>query len=132
MSEEKKDKNPRKTAKVALETAKTNLKTFMKANKLKEDSEPTDKKVKKEWAGLQAEVKTAKEALKALKGSSGRRTTYEYPKDMTDPKDRKRYRAKMRAEAKKGEKAAKKADKAEKPAKTEKSDKKEKKAKKED
>lgn len=124
MGEEKKEASPKKAAKAKLEEAKTELKTFMKENKLKEDSEPTDKKVIKGWKAAKAAVTEARAALKALKGESGRRTTYEYPKDMTDAKERKKFRAAQRAAKKKGEKAATKAEKTEK--KAEKSDKKKK------
>ncbi len=95
----------KKDAKVALETAKTSLKEFMAKHKLKEDSDPTDKAVKKEYAALRQAVKDAKATLKSAKGSkggaSGRNTTYDYPADMTDPKERKRFRAKQRAAANK-------------------------------
>lgn len=95
----------KKDAKVALETSKTALKEFMAKHKLKEDSDPTDKAVKKEYAALRQAVKDAKATLKSAKGSkggaSGRNTTYDYPADMTDPKERKRFRAKQRAAANK-------------------------------
>jgi hypothetical protein len=108
----------KKEAKANLETAKTNLQTFMTENKLKEDSEPTDEKVAKKLKRLRIGVKDAKAALKALKGgASGRATQYEYPAGMTDAKEKKKFRTQQRAAKKKAEKGdapakEKKADKA--------------------
>jgi len=96
--------------KALLDEAKTELKSFMKENSLKEDSEPTDKKIAKQFRALQEAVVAARKVFKASKASAGRKSTYDYPADVTDAKAKKKYRTKMRAEAAKaakGEKPAK-------------------------
>ncbi len=98
-------------AKATYEAAKAELKAFMKENKIKEDTEVSDKKIRKAYEALQAKVDETKAAWKKEKGSSsGRRTQYEYPADVKTKEEKKKYRAAQRA-------AKKKAEKGEKPAK---------------
>ena len=107
MSEEKKEGPSKKEAKTALDAAKTAQREFMTENKIKEDTDPEtlEKPIRKKLKALQAEVAAARAAWKELKGAaSGRTSTYTYPDGMTDPKEKKRYRAKMRAEKNKAEK----------------------------
>lgn len=119
MSEEKKEGPSKKEAKAALEAAKTELKEIMSKNNIKEDTdlESLDKPVRKAYKAARAKVDELRAAWKALKGTaSGRTSTYNYPEGMTDAKEKKRFRAKQRAEAKraeKGEAAPKKKEKAE-------------------
>lgn len=102
---------------------------FVLKHKVKKDEEDKlDKKLQKELKELRSAYKAAKaetvaaeEVMKALKPASTRNAKYDYPADITTADEKKKYRAKMRAEAKKAdsgeksskkEKASKKEDKA--------------------
>lgn len=101
------------TAKATRNAANESMQEFLKENKLKkgDHSEHEDKKVAKEYKRIAASQKEARaafalaeEAAKALKPAKTRVTTYEYPKEITTPEDKKRYRAKMRTAAKQKDK----------------------------
>lgn len=112
-------------AREKLKAAKDERRAFEKENKLaKETDHSADEKHGKKWAKLnatvvaaQAEVDSAKEfmdANKPKKEKAGRASTYEYPKEVVTVADKKKYRAKMRADkkrAEKGEAAPEKKDK---------------------
>lgn len=113
-----------------LKAAKAELKAFRKENSIKPDETPTDEKILKKFNKLTATVEKAEEAhnkaleaAKELKPKTARPSKYEYPEGMTAA-EKKKFRAKARAEKKradnpKPEKPAKEA-KAEKEAKPEK------------
>ena len=103
---------------------KAELKAFRKENKLKGDKVPEDAKLAKAYEKLTAkeekstaEVNELKDLVKELKPVKERQTKYVYPEGM-DEAEKKKYRAKMRREAKAGEKPEKEA-KADKPSKKE-------------
>lgn len=89
------------------------LASFRKKNKLKKGAEPADEKLSKELKKLEAASQKGKELVeslnaeaKKLKPRKDRVTKYAYPEDCTTTADKKKFRAKMRAEerkAKKGE-----------------------------
>ena len=98
--------------KEALKAVKAEAKEFRKENKLRPDDTPTDEKLAKKLAKLTSAVEKAQkeyddavEAMKALKPKTVRQSKYEYPDGMT-AQEKKRFRAKSRAEARKAEKAA--------------------------
>lgn len=104
-----------------LRTAKAELKTFRKENKLKPDETPGEEKVAKKMAKLMSNVEKAEKALeeanamvKELKPAKSRVSSYDYPEGMTAA-EKKKYRAKMRREKKSAEKAAAKAEAGEAP-----------------
>ena len=107
-------------AQTELKSAKKDLVKFRKTNKLKADQTPEDEKLAKTMAKLQkaieakeAAVKEIKEEIKASKPARGFKTKYTYPtvvdedsgeeREMTAA-EKKKFRAKARAEAKKAEK----------------------------
>jgi hypothetical protein len=100
----------------ALKEAKNELREFMVENKIKKDKTPEDPKLAKKFEGLTKKVdaaktaaEQAKESVKELKPKKVRETKYEYPDGLTD-KEKKKFRAKMRREAKAGEKKEKGGD----------------------
>jgi hypothetical protein len=127
------------TAKEESAAAKQELRAFEKENKLEKGGDHSSNKkwskLNKAYTAKQAEVEEIREALKEVKGPRKERVSkYEYPAEAKTAADKKKWRAKMRAEAKraeKGDKPAKKKDKASKAEKSEKSEKKSKKEKKE-
>lgn len=97
-----------KNAKDALKAAKADLKAFRKENKIKPGEEPTDEKLTKKFNKLvkaveeaESELVKADTAIKELTPPKGRATTYTYPEDVVTAADKKKYRAKMRRDAKK-------------------------------
>lgn len=102
----------RDAAKVELNDARTALKAYLTDNKLKKNKDYSDDKVhgkeykqaKEAIAALEERLSSLNDQLKATKVTKPRNTKYEYPEGMTDPKERKAYRVKMRAEAKKAAK----------------------------
>lgn len=93
-----------------LRTAKAELKAFRKENKLKADEEPEDQKLAKQFNKLAKAVEAAEEAhttaaeeAKKLKPATTRVSKYEYPEGMT-AQEKKRFRAKARAAARKAAK----------------------------
>lgn len=134
------------STKEELGVAKTELRAFEKESKLAKDTDHSDDaKHGKRWSKLKATVTKkeeliakTREKLAALKPEKTERPSkYEYPKDVVTALDKKKHRAKLRAEAKRAEKEAaapkkdKKAKEGKKEEKTGKS-KKEKKAKEEE
>lgn len=117
--------DPKKEALSKLNEAKSALTAYLKKNKLKRsDDHSEDKKHGSKIAKLEKAIEKAQAAYEKLKApskkkdkgakkeSAGRRTKYDYPADIVSADDRKKYRQKMRAEAKaagKGEKKSKKA-----------------------
>lgn len=89
------------------------LASFRKKNKLKKGAEPADEKLSKELKKLEAASQKGKELVESLTAEAKkltprkeRVTKYAYPEDCTTSADKKKFRAKMRAEerkAKKGE-----------------------------
>tara|TARA_X000001382_G_scaffold113401_1_gene91173 strand:+ start:177 stop:656 length:480 start_codon:yes stop_codon:yes gene_type:complete len=89
------------------------LASFRKKNKLKKGAEPADEKLSKELKKLEAASQKGKELVESLTDEvkkltprKDRVTKYAYPEDCTTSADKKKFRAKMRAEerkAKKGE-----------------------------
>jgi hypothetical protein len=126
------------TFKEEVKSAKAALTDYYKANKLKRNEEhDADSKHGKKIAKLEKSVERntdklakAKEAAKSLKPKKERAVKYDYPADMT-PEEKKKYRAKMRSQAKKSDNP-KKAKKAKSEATPEKKKKKSKKSKNED
>lgn len=126
---------PANDAKGALKAAKSQLDKFCKKHGINPEKVPS--KYQEEFDRLQRAVdkatkgaKKGKEEKSAKKkdrevNGAGRNTKYTYPKGMDDPDERKKYRAKMRSEAKKAEGGSKK-EKIAKPSKEEKSPKKDK------
>jgi len=99
------------TAKEAYASEKEAIRDWKKENKIRRNKPIEDPKVQAELEKREAKVETlreamdaAKEAAKELKPRKERVTKYEYPDDCTTDKDKKKYRAKMRREAKKAEK----------------------------
>ena len=107
-------------AKNDLKDKKKEVVKFRKANKIKASETPEDNKLAKTLEKLKAAMESQeevvndlKEKAKAEKGTKGPRTKYDYPKikdeesgeerEMTAA-EKKKYRAKMRAEKKKAEK----------------------------
>jgi len=100
-----------------LEAAKTDLsekrealREFKTENKIKRNKPVEDPAIQKQLETHEGAVEKAREvvdaakaAAKELKPRKERVTKYEYPEDCTTDKDKKRYRAKMRREAKKAE-----------------------------
>lgn len=93
-----------------LRTAKGEFKEFRKENKLKADTEPEDPKLAKQYGKLSKAVEAAEEAYntaaeeaKKLKPAVTRASQYEYPEGMT-AQEKKRFRAKARAAARKAAK----------------------------
>lgn len=93
--------------KTNLSTLKTELRDFRKENGIKKGKVSDDKKIaaqvtKKEAVieKAQAEFDATKLEAKALKPQKDRVSKYEYPADCVTDKDKKRYRAKMRRDAK--------------------------------
>lgn len=110
-------------SKEALKEVRTALREFKSENKVKRGKDPEDAKVKKELEALEAKVEKARAALEAakegekeLRPRKERQVKYEYPDGMDD-KEKKRYRAKMRREAKQAEKGEDNEGSGEKPAK---------------
>lgn len=110
---------------LTLESAQEGYRKFLKINKLKESETPADAELAAKKAGWEkriAELKASQNgAAKKAKGGKEKKAAkttresqkYDYPKGMDDPKERKKYRAKMRAEAAGGgKKKAKKDEKA--------------------
>lgn len=102
------------TKKEELKEAKTALKDFRKENSLKEGEEPKEEKLAKKLARLVAAQDKAVEALdqareteKELRPKAERPSKYDYPEGLSNA-EKKKYRAKARAEAKR---ALKEADK---------------------
>ena len=113
--------------KEALKVAKAAARDFRKENKLRPDDVPEDQKLAEKLVKLAGKVEKAQkeydeaaEAAKALKPKAVRDSKYEYPAEMT-AQEKKRFRAKARAEVRKAAKAAEdpKAEKKEKKAKEE-------------
>jgi len=103
-----------KTTKENLKMAKAELRDFRKENNIKKDDVPEDEKLAKKLGklvskveALEAELAEADELAKGLKPkrSGGFAKKYEYPEGMTDDKEKKKYRAKMRRQNNKAEKA---------------------------
>lgn len=93
---------------------KAALTAYFKDNKLKRNDDHSDSKHGKKIAALEKKIERsreklekAKEAAKALKPKKERASKYNYPEGLT-AEERKKYRAKMRAQEKKGEAPAKK------------------------
>lgn len=104
------------TAKAEKKEALASLRSYCAENKLKQKVEPTEAKHQKKWKSLTEAYEKAKEMVEAaethakeLKPSGNRKTKYEYPDGVTTAEEKKKYRAKLRADAKKAEKAANKA-----------------------
>jgi len=94
--------------KAELAEAKTDLREFKKENKIKRNKPVEDEKIasqlEKKDKGVEAlrdKVEEAKTEAKELKPRKERVTKYTYPDDCVTDKDKKKYRAKMRREAKK-------------------------------
>lgn len=97
--------------------AKAAIKTFMKENKIKEGDE-ISKKLKPDYRilkdarkALETELETIQAHAKELRPARGFASKYEYPKNADgtemDAKQKKNFRAKARAAAKKGDEPAK-------------------------
>jgi hypothetical protein len=98
--------------KATLKTAKAEAREFRKENKLRPDDEPADEKVAKKLGKVNAAVEKAQKELdeamakaKELKPKTVRESQYDYPEGMT-AQEKKKFRAKARAEARRAEKAA--------------------------
>lgn len=115
--------------KTAVKEAKTALRAFRKENDINPEEEIKDEKLAKKYAKLatalekaETELAEVTEAAKALKPKVERPVKYEYPEGMT-ASEKKKFRTKARATAKKAakaeepaaEKPVKKAKKAEEP-----------------
>jgi hypothetical protein len=79
------------------------------------------KPLREAWLAAKEAEAEAESVMKGLKPQSARKTSYEYPADVVTAEDKKKFRAKARAAAKKGEKAADKPEKSGKSSKEEKS-----------
>lgn len=103
------------TAKEEYDTAKGELKAFMKENKLSKDEDHSEhEKHGKKYSKLKATADAAKKKVEAIdawlsdekpgkegkKGGAPREVKYEYPEGMTDA-EKKKFRAKARAAANK-------------------------------
>ncbi len=114
------------TAKTSVTEKRDEFYAFLKENKLKRNKDYSeDAKHGKKFSKFKTEIDKLvilrdgiKEQAKATKPkkAGGRASTYEYPADVTTPEEKKKYRTKMRAEAKKAEKAKEKAEAPEVPA----------------
>lgn len=113
-------KAAREEAKETLKSAKAAFRDFKKENGKTAD-EIEDKKLKKEFNKLEAAVTAAEEELDNLNAqckelrpapSGNFAAKYTYPEGMTDPKEKKKYRAKMRREANGAEEGEEKEEKA--------------------
>src|SRR5690606_8121133 len=99
------------TTKDELSVAKSELKEFLKSNKLssKEDHSEDPKhgkkyrKYKDLIAKKEQQIQDAKDWIRDNKPAVIRPTKYEYPEDCVTEKDKKKFRARMRAEAKRAE-----------------------------
>lgn len=102
------------------ETAKGELKAFLKENKLDSKADHSEhakhgkkyKKLQGTVEKLTKEIEEAKNWMESNKPEKkskggGTKTTYDYPADITSEADKKKYRAKMRAAKAKGETPAK-------------------------
>jgi hypothetical protein len=106
-------KSALESSKEELTVAKGELKTFEKTNGLEKGGDHSkNEKFGKKWQKIKDTV-TKKEKtvegiraeLAELKAEKAPRTVkYEYPKDVVSAEDKKKYRTKMRAAAKKAEK----------------------------
>lgn len=115
MSETKND--DMEAAKANHTEVKAAYKKFLKANDLKEGEDSDDPKIAKKLKTHLKAVKEAEAAIKAAKkagkpAKAERVSSYDYPADCVTAEDKKKFRTKARAAAKKGEKAAKKDAKA--------------------
>lgn len=97
-----------------LSELKQGLREWKKENKIKRNKPVEDEKLatqltKKEEVVTKAQeaYDTARDSAKELKPQKDRVSKYEYPADCITDKDKKRYRAKMRRDAKAGEKPEK-------------------------
>jgi len=97
-------------AKTKLGAEKEALREFKKENKIRRNKPVEDAAVAKKLEAAEAKVEKAREAFdaakevaKELKPRKERVTKYEYPEDCVTDKDKKKYRAKMRREAKKAD-----------------------------
>jgi len=97
-------------AKAKYAELKEELREFKKEHKVRRDKPVEDAKIaaqlEKKEAALEkalAASEEAKEVAKGLKPSKDRVSKYEYPEDCVSDKDKKRYRTKMRRDAKKPE-----------------------------
>ena len=121
------DKLDHDGAKEALVQVKADIKAkrdefhaFLKENKLKRNVDHSeDTKHGKKFKAFKTAIDKLTEQREAIsakvketkpKKGAGRKSKYEYPADVTTPEQKKKYRTKMRAEAKKAEKAAAKAE----------------------
>jgi hypothetical protein len=96
------------TAKENLAAEREGLREFKKENKIRRNKPVEDAKVAKELEAKESKMEAARQkmedaktAAKELKPRKERVTKYEYPADCVTDKDKKKYRAKMRREAKK-------------------------------
>lgn len=111
------------SVKETLATKREELKAFKTEHNLKGDAEPTQVKLKQKLSGIKkaieagmAEKETLVELVKELKPKKEREPKYDYPlvddgkgkKREMDDREKKKYRAKMRTEAKGGKKESKK------------------------
>lgn len=109
------------TKKGELKTAKEELRAFEKENKLEKGGDHSGhEKHGKKWSkmnkvveSLRAEIEAAEnwaKENKPKKEKTPRAVKYEYPKECVTEADRKKYRAKMRAQAKSEQKKAEKGE----------------------
>lgn len=98
--------------KETLKESRTALRTFKTENGIKRGKEPEDAKVKKGLTAAEGKVTKAQEVLdaakeveKELRPKKDRVTKYDYPEGMSD-KDKKKFRAKSRRDAKAAAKKA--------------------------
>ena len=96
--------------KETLAEERTALREFKSENNIKRGKEPEDEKIAAKLEKLAGAVEKTREAIdeakaaaKELKPRKERVTKYDYPEDCTTDADKKKYRAKMRREAKKAE-----------------------------
>lgn len=103
------------STKEELAVAQAEKKAFEKENKLAKGEDHSESKVGKKWTKLNDQVQKKLKAIEDIKAymsenkpkkeKAGRVTSYTYPADVVTAGDKKKYRAKMRAEAKKADKA---------------------------
>ncbi len=103
------------TLKEKLGEERTALREFKSENNIKRGKEPEDEKIAAKLEKLVAGIEKTREAIdiakveaKELKPRKNRVTKYDYPDDCTTDADKKKYRAKMRREAKKDAEPVKK------------------------
>lgn len=108
-------------AKEKVSEAKKALTTYLKKNKLKRNEDHSGTKHEKKINTLNGKIEKAQTALekaqekiKASKGTTSRKTKYDYPEDVDTPAKRKKYRQEMRAAASGKGKKTKKTKKSEK------------------